>query len=182
VGKYHHMCKLAGAENYSQWRRQMVLALEGERLWGHCSNSGDPLNLAELASTIPLPTDSSKIMTKESKKILEWYAKDAQAKSVIDHKILTIIASQLDESQTAHEQWDFLAQQYLCTNILSQYELCTHVRSGKLKDADDDIRYLGVFEDAHHKFITMGVTHSNDGVVFDLLHGLPETVDWQIFR
>ncbi|KIK91004.1 hypothetical protein PAXRUDRAFT_150567, partial [Paxillus rubicundulus Ve08.2h10] len=39
-----------------------------------------------------------------------------------------------------------------------------------------------VFEDACRKFITMGVTYSNDEAVFDLLHGLPETVDWQIFR
>ena len=57
MGKYDHINELTGAENYFQWRRQMMLALQGERLWPHCSDGTDQEDLANLASSIPTPTD-----------------------------------------------------------------------------------------------------------------------------
>ncbi|KIK76794.1 hypothetical protein PAXRUDRAFT_100873, partial [Paxillus rubicundulus Ve08.2h10] len=182
MGKYDHICELTGADNFPQWRRQMVLALKGERLWAHCSSGSDPTNLADFASSIPSPIDPTAMTVAETETVLDWLAKDAQAKSIIDRKISTIVASQLDENQTARQQWDVLAQRYSRTDILSQYELRACVRSEKLKDTSDALRYLGVFEDARRRFIQMGVMYSEDEAVFDLLQGLPEMVDWQIFR
>ena len=105
----------------------------------------------------------------EKEKILDWLAKDAQAKALIDQKISSVIANQLNESQTAREQWEILSKRYLCTNLLSQYELRAHICSEKLKDTDDVLWYLGIFEDARRHFIQIGVSYSNDEAIFDLL-------------
>jgi hypothetical protein len=123
-----------------------------------------------------------KVTPAETEKILDWLAKDAQAKAVIDRKVSSIVASQLDENLTAWEQWKILSQQYSWNDLLSQYELRARVHSEKLKDAEDAVRYLGIFEDARRCFIQMGITYSDDEVVFDLLQGLPDIIEWQIFR
>ena len=75
-------------------------------------------------------------------------AKDTQAKALIDRKISTIVANQLNASQTACEQWDILSERYSWNDLLFQYELRARVRSEKLKDADDAAQYLSIFEDA----------------------------------
>ena len=98
MGKYDHINELTGAENYFQWRRQMMLALQGEHLWPHCSDGTDEKDLANLASSIPTPTDPSAITKSERESILDWLAKDAQAKALIDRKISITIAALLDVS------------------------------------------------------------------------------------
>ena len=65
---------------------------------------------------------------------------------------------------------------------MSQYELRSRICSEKLKDADDVARYLGVFKDTRCRFIQVGVSYSNDQLIFDLLQGLPEAIKWQIFK
>ena len=182
MGKYDHICELTGAENYAQWRRQMMLALKGEHLWNHCSNGSDPLDLTDFAIDKPTPVDPAAVTDTEKEKILDWLAKDAQAKALVDRKISTVVANQLNENQTACEQWDILSEHYLWNDILSQYKLRARVRSEKLKDTDDTSRYLGIFEDARRRFIQMGITYSNDEAIFDLLQGLPDGVEWQIFK
>jgi hypothetical protein len=127
------------------------------------------LDFTEFTSTIPSPADTKKVTPAETEKILDWLAKDAQAKAVIDRKVSSIVTSQLDENLTAQEQWEILAQRYSWNDLLSQYELRAHVHSEKLKDAEDAVRYLGIFEDACQHFIQMGMTYSDDEAVFDLL-------------
>jgi hypothetical protein len=65
---------------------------------------------------------------------------------------------------------------------LSQYELRTRLRTKKLKDADDTSHYVSVFEDAHHRFLRMGVAYMTEESIFDLLQGLPDGVEWEIFQ
>ena len=142
MGKYDHICKLNGAENYSQWRRQMTLTLQGKHLWSHCSNGSNPNNSIDYAVVIPEPADSKAIMS------TDWLAKDAQTKALIDHKVSTIVANLLSESQTVKQQWELLTQHYFHNNILSQYKLHIHVHFKKLNNADDATHYVGVFEDA----------------------------------
>ena len=120
MGKYDHIFKLTGAENYAQWHRQMTLALKGERLWNHCSNGSDPLDLAELAIDKPTLVDPAAVTDAEKEKILNWLAKDAQAKALVDRKISTVVANQLNENQTTREQWDILSERYSRNDILSQ--------------------------------------------------------------
>ena len=182
MGKYDHINELTGAENYFQWCRQMMLALQGECLWSHCSDGTDQRDLSNLASSIPTPVNSSTITNAKRESILDWLAKDAQAKALIDRKISTTVAALLDVTHTAHEQWETLSSHYSCTDLLSQYQLRTRVCSEKLKDADDVTRYIGIFEDARQHFIQMGITYTTEESIFDLLQGLPQGVEWDIFR
>ena len=110
MGKYDHICELTGVEIYPQWKRQLTLALTGKWLWSHYSNRSDPLNLTEFAATIPTPVDLKTITTAETEQILNWLAKDTQAKAIINCKVSPIVTSQLDENLTAQEQWEILAQ------------------------------------------------------------------------
>ena len=48
----------------------------------------------------------------ETEKILDWFAKDAQAKAIISRKVSPVIASQLDENSTVRNQWNILAERY----------------------------------------------------------------------
>ena len=77
----------------------------------------------ELAINKPTPANPAAVTDEEKEKILDWLAKDAQAKALIDRKISTIVANQLNESQTTREQWDILSECYLQNDLLSQYEL-----------------------------------------------------------
>ena len=115
----------------------MTLALKGEHLWNHCSNGLDPLDLTELAINKSTPVNPAAITDKEKEKILNWLAKDAQAKALVNQKIFAIIMNQLNESQTACEQWDILSECYSRNDLLSQYRLHARIRSEKLKDTDD---------------------------------------------
>ena len=147
-----------------------------------CSNGTDPINLAELAIDKPTPAKPAAVTDEEKEKILDWLAKNAQAKALIDRKFSSVVANQLNESQTVCEQWDILSECYSRNDLLSQYELCARICLEKLKDANDASRYLGVFEDTHRRFIQMGIIYSNDESIFDLLQGLPDGIEWQIFK
>lgn len=65
MGKYNHISELTGTENYLQWSRQMILVLQGKRLWPHCSNGTEPTDFANYASTKPVPKDLNAITTTE---------------------------------------------------------------------------------------------------------------------
>lgn len=77
MGKYDRICKLTGVENYSRWWKQMTLVLCGEKLWSHCSSGSDPLDLANFASTKPMPLDEKSPTDVEKKVFLTWLAKDS---------------------------------------------------------------------------------------------------------
>ncbi|KAF8548226.1 hypothetical protein OG21DRAFT_1516525, partial [Imleria badia] len=172
MGKYDHICELTGAENYPQWKKQMTLALQGEQLWSHCSSGRDPQDFADYASHIPKPADPAAVTDAEREQILDWLAKDAQAKGLIDRKISTTVASLLNEMQTTRGQWDALASHYACINILSE----------KLKDTEDVSHYIGVFKDARHRILQMEVSYTTEEFIFNLLQGLPDRVEWEIFH
>ena len=159
MGKFDHICELMGLENYSQWQKQMTLALRRKELWSHYSSSTNLSDLANFASTKPIIADRKTPTDVEKKVFLSWLARDSQAKALIDCKISSIIGNLFDESQMAREQWESLAQHYSCKDFLFQYELWTRVRLEKLKDAEDALCYLGVFKDARCRFVEMGVIY-----------------------
>ena len=82
----------------------------------------------------------------------------------------------------AQEQWDILIQRYSHNDLLYQYELCAWIHLKKLKDTEDALCYLSVFEDAQCWFIQMGVTYPKDEAVFNLFQGLPDIIELQIFK
>ena len=182
MGKYDHICELPGAETYPQWKCQITLALKGEHLWPYCSSGADPSSLIDLASTISTPANKKTIISTKTEKILNWLTRDTPAKAIIDWKVSSIVASQVDKDLMAWEQWNILAQWYSRNDLLLQYELQAQRNSKKLKEADNAPCYLGTFKNTCHHFVQMGVIYSNDEAVFDLLQGLLDIIKWQIFR
>lgn len=182
MGKYDHICNLTGAENYSQWHKQMTLALQSECLWSHCSSGTNPSNPIKFASVAPTQKDPKAIMDAEREQILDWSAKDTQAKALIDWKVSQIVGNLLNEANTTCQHWEVIEQHYSWNNILSQYELCMTICSEKIKDVEDITRYIGVFEEACHCFIQMGVTYPTEESISNLLQGLPNSVEWEIFH
>ena len=67
----------------------MTLALRGEHLWDHCGNGVDITDFAELAINKPTPVNPAE----EREMILNWLAKNAQAKVLINRKISSIITN-----------------------------------------------------------------------------------------
>ena len=177
MGKYNHISELTGAENYPQWSWQMILVLQGKRLWPHCSNGTDPTDFANYASTKPVPKDLNTITTTEQESILNWLAKNAQAKALINRKISITITTLLNVSQSAWEQWEILSSHYSCNDLLLQYELRKHIHIEKLKDVEDITHYIGIFEDARCCFTQMGVIYTTKESIFDLLQDLPQGVE-----
>jgi hypothetical protein len=67
MGKFDHIIELTGSDNYPSWCHAVMLALQGEGLWTHCSSGTDINNLAELASHIPTPAQAGVPTDSESK-------------------------------------------------------------------------------------------------------------------
>jgi hypothetical protein len=90
----------------------------------------------------------------------------------------------LDEALTARQQpeWESLAKHFGRLDVTSQFELREQLFNEKLKDADDASRYIGVFENGCRRFAEMGVTVTKDEAIFLLLHGLPKTTDWLVYK
>lgn len=110
MGKLDHIIELTGADTYSSWRRSVRLALAGEGLWNHCSVGTDTNNFAEYASTFPVASTPGQPTADERKSMKEWIKEDAQAKAIIGRKLSPVVQEMLDESLSAREQWNVLAQ------------------------------------------------------------------------
>ncbi|KAG2742394.1 hypothetical protein P692DRAFT_20707802, partial [Suillus brevipes Sb2] len=88
----------------------------------------------------------------------------------------------LDKALTARQQWKTLAEHFGRLDVTSQFELQEQLFNEKLKDVDDASRYIGVFKSRCQQFAEMGVTVTEDEAIFLLLHGLPKTTDWLVYK
>ncbi|KAG2753430.1 hypothetical protein P692DRAFT_20641698, partial [Suillus brevipes Sb2] len=93
-----------------------------------------------------------------------------------------VVQGLLSETWTAREQWNTLATHFGRLDVTSQFELRAQLFAEKLKDPDDAPRYISVFENARRRFAEMAVLVTDDEMVFLLLHGLPLTPEWLIFK
>lgn len=182
MGKYNHITELTGSDNFLSWHCAITLALQGEVLWNHCSNGIDPNDFANYACDMPVPVVPATLMSAEKKEMIKWIKEDAQAKGIISRRLSPVIQTLLDEALTARQQWESLAKHFSRLDITSQFELREQLFNEKLKDAEDASRYIGVFENGCRRFAEMGVTVTKDEAIFLLLHGLPKTTDWLVYK
>lgn len=182
MGKYDHIIELTGSDDYPSWRRGVTLALQGEGLWNHCSSGTDPNNFAEFASNMPMAVVPTKPTSDEKKDMMDWIKEDAQAKGIICRRLSAVVQSLLDESLPARQQWEALANHFGRLDVTSQFELREQLFNEKLKDPDDASRYIGVFEHGRRRFAEMGVTFTEDEAIFLLLHGLPKSTEWLVYK
>lgn len=182
MGKYDHIVELTGADVYPSWRRAVELALAGDGLWNHCSDGTDPNDVAEYASVMPSIAVAGQPTSAELTSIKEWVKEDAQAKAIIGRRLSPIVQNMLGEKLTARLQWDALLKRFGRLDVTSQFELRDQLFSEQLKDAEDASRYISVFENGRRRFAEMGISFTNSEAVWMLLHGLPETPQWVVFR
>lgn len=184
MGKYDHITELTGSDDFLSWRRAVTLALQGEGLWNHCSNGIDPNDFANYACNMPVAMAPATPTSAEKKEMIEWIKEDAQAKGIISRRLSPVVQTLLDEALTARQQpeWESLAKHFGRLDVTSQFELREQLFNEKLKDADDASRYIGVFENGCRRFAEMGVTVTKDEAIFLLLHGLPKTTDWLVYK
>jgi hypothetical protein len=71
---------------------------------------------------------------------------------------------------------------YNKVDISAQYMLRNHVSSLHLLDSSDADHYLGEFNKACWRFITMGVQYSEQDAVHQIISGLPSTSSWDHFK
>lgn len=119
MGKLDHIIKLTGADTYLSWRRSVKLALAGEGLWNHCSVGTNPSDFAKFASVFPVPTTPAQPTADKQKSMKEWIKEDAQAKAIIGQKLSPVVQNMLNQSLSAQEQWEVLAQHFLCLDVTS---------------------------------------------------------------
>ncbi|KAG2043704.1 hypothetical protein BDR03DRAFT_1004957 [Suillus americanus] len=161
MGKFDHIPELLGSDNFPSWRRAVELVLAGEGLWNHCSSSTDPLDVAEFASTIPVPVVPATPTAAETASMREWIKEDAQTKAIIGRRLSPIVQNMLGEKLMAHQQWELFSK--------------------RLKDADHAARYLGVFKNGRCRFAEMGISMIEEEAIFMFLHRLPDTPQWVVF-
>ncbi|KAG2055890.1 hypothetical protein BDR06DRAFT_1006377 [Suillus hirtellus] len=116
---------------------------------------------------IPSPTVPGSPTAAKKLTIIKWIKNDAQAKA---------------RTGTAKEQWTTLTTHYAHLNISSQFELHAQLFVEKLKDVDDTSHYISTFKNVRRHFAEIGVIVTEDEMVFLLLHGLPSTPEWIIFK
>lgn len=182
MGKYDHITELTGSDDFLSWRCAVMLALQGEGLWNHCSNGIDPNDFANYACDMPVPAVPATPMSAEKKEMIEWIKEDAQAKGIISRRLSPVVQTLLDEALTARQQWESLAKHFGRLDVTSQFELREQLFNEKLKDAEDASRYIEVFKNGRRRFAEMGVTVTEDEAIFLLLHGLPKTTDWLVYK
>lgn len=182
MGKYDYIPELTDADSYRAWRRAVMLALASKGLWNHCTNGTDPNDVADYASTMPTAATPGTITSTECAAMKEWIKDDAQAKYIIECRLSPVIQNMLGEKITARQQWDILHQRFARLDITSRFELRNQLFSEKLKDAADALRYLSVFENGRRRFVEMGVSLSDEEAIWMLLHGLPDTLQWVVYR
>ncbi|KAG2060197.1 hypothetical protein BDR06DRAFT_852490, partial [Suillus hirtellus] len=142
----------------------------------------DPNDIAEYASSMPIPATAGKPTADELKLMKEWIKEDAQTKAIIGRKLSPIVQNILDEGLSARDQWEMLAKRFARLDVTSQYELRSQLFTERLKDAEDAPRYLGVFENGRRRFAEMRITFTDEEAIFMLLNGLPDTPQWVVFR
>ncbi|KAG2750373.1 hypothetical protein P692DRAFT_20847626 [Suillus brevipes Sb2] len=162
MGKYDHIIELTGAEMYP--------ICEG--LWNHCSEGVNPNDYEEFASVMPSPAQAGAPTTAEHELIKDWIKEDVQMKAIIGHRLSLIIQNMLREKVTVQQQWQVLHKRFARLNITSQMSC----------DANDASWYLSVFKNGRCWFVEMGVTFTDEEAVWMLLHGLPDTPQWVVYR
>jgi hypothetical protein len=83
MGKYDHIPKLLGTENFVGWSTKMQYTLACEDLWCHINMNPDPTDLLGAPSFKPVPADPNNITPAEKIEMREWLLSDMKAKDLI---------------------------------------------------------------------------------------------------
>lgn len=147
MGKFESIPKLAGMENYYEWRCQMEHLLLGEGVYNHVSSSMDPNDFIMFASKMLQPVFPDIITSSEKENIHAWIKDDGLAKSIILYKVSSMVLSLIpnDVSITTHEVWELLAGLYKWSDISLQFTICSQIADLRMKGAADVEKYIAAY-------------------------------------
>ncbi len=117
--------KLAGADNYKKWAREMRYSLESAGLWDHTlPDKENPQPVAIILKDKELE-DDVKIERQEKRadKIIAWTKNNVKCKGYIGRMCLGHIQQEFQAVITdwlAHDLWEWLKKRYTLQNTASE--------------------------------------------------------------
>ena len=124
--------KLAGADNYKKWAREMRYSLESAGLWDHTlSDEENPKPVAIILKGEAL-NDDAKLERQEKRadKILAWTKNNVKCKGYIGRMCLGHIQQEFQAVKTdwlAHDLWEWLKKRYILQNTASKWATITSI-------------------------------------------------------
>lgn len=172
---------LDGVSNYADWTDAIRSTLQGEGLWGHVGGDDDPLSPWP---RIPCPVIGENFTRPQGLAFREWWQSDAKACNIIKRRLSPTVRSLLlqDDKTKAITYWEKLRDLFGRVDAYAEFELRERITSLKLRDSLDVDRYLGKFNVARSKFLTMGVAFSEGECVYTIIRGLPTSGNWPAFK
>jgi hypothetical protein len=184
MGKYDHIPKLLGSENYVGWSTKMQYALACEDLWCHVNMTVDPADLLRTPSSIPVPVNPNNITAVEKMSMREWLLNDMKAKDLITRHLSSAVGALVSQSHTvsAHKVWKTLAKHFNHTDTSAQYQLCQRLDALHMKDSADATNYVGQHAVLCEHLHDSGAPLRDSDAIYSLLIGLPHIPIWQQFK
>jgi hypothetical protein len=177
-----HIPLLEGAGNYSQWKTQVQYTLMGEGLWNQVAAGTDPLDVLHFSAVALVITTSSS--PDDQAKARAFHMDDSQVSRIIRRHLGPLIETNIPSNCefSAWNTWEHLKKSYNRVDMAAQYALRDHIASLRLRDASDVPRYLSEFQSARMRFVEMGVSYLDAEGIHQLLHGIPDTGSWGVFK
>jgi hypothetical protein len=184
MGKYDHIPKLLGSENYVGWSTKMQYALTCEDLWCHINNKSDPANLLGQPLHIPVATDPLNVTPAEKVLMRVWLLDDMKAKDLITCHLSPSVSALITPAHTttAWKAWDTLKEYYNHNDISSQYQICQQLQVLHMKDSADASNFIGQHAALQERLTDLGAPYSDADTLFNLLMGLQPTPIWQQYK
>jgi hypothetical protein len=184
MGKYDHIPKLLGSENYVGWSTKMQYALACKDLWCHVNNKPDPADLLGQPLHIPVATDPLNVTPTEKVLMCVWLLDDMKAKNLITCHLSPLVSALISHAHTttAQKAQDTLKEHYNCNDISSQYQICQQLQVLHMKDSADASNFIGQHAALQERLIDLGAPYSDADTLFNLLMGLPPTPIWQQYK
>jgi hypothetical protein len=184
MGKYDHIPKLLGYENYIGWSTKMQYALACKDLWCHVNTVVDPADLPGTPSIKPIPTDPANITAAETTAIHEWLLNNMKAKDLITHRLSPSVRSLVSCSHTIStcKVWQMLTEHFNWTDTSTQYQLRQWLDTLRMKDSADTMNYVGQHAALREHLHDLGAPLRDGDAIYSILIGLPQTPIWQQFK
>ena len=126
------LAKLAAADNYKKWAREMQYFLESAGLWDHTlSDEENPKPVAIVLKAEALNDDAKlKRQEKRTDKIIAWTKNNVKCKGYIGCMGLGYIQQEFQAVKTdwaAHDLWEWLKKKYNLQNTASKWATITSI-------------------------------------------------------
>ncbi|OJA09961.1 hypothetical protein AZE42_11576, partial [Rhizopogon vesiculosus] len=111
MGKYDHIPKLTGADDYISWETQVRLALTNQDLWCHVTDKVDPTDILGSASYLPVAAAPATPTDAEKAPMCTWLIDDSKAMTILLRRLtpsVSLLIPRATGNVTARVAWKIL--------------------------------------------------------------------------